>query len=347
MICLCILLLAGCASGEKQDTESGEAAQESVSEEEIPVETKDFFAMDTYMSVTAYGTNAEKAVEQAQARVEELDDMLSVGKEDSEVSKLNAASKAKLSDDAFYLMKRSLEICKETDGAFNPAIYPLMELWGFPTGEYKVPEKKERRKLLKNMNPEDITLNEATQEVTFEKDGMKVDFGGIAKGYTSAEIMNIFKENGVESGMVSLGGNVQVLGTKTDGSLWRIAVQNPDSEGGYLGVLEARDKAVITSGGYERYFEQDGNIYHHILDPSTGEPAENGLTSVTIVSEDGVMADGLSTALFVMGPEKAKEFWRNHKDDFDVILFTEDEKLLVSEGLEDSFETDYEMEVIH
>jgi thiamine biosynthesis lipoprotein len=325
-------MLAGCASGGNQ-------------EEEIS-ETKEFFAMDTYMSVTAYGANAQKAVEQAQTRVEELDDMLSTGKEDSEVSKLNVASKAILSEDAFCLMKKALEICDKTDGAFNPAIYPLMELWGFTTGDYKIPEENEIKKLLANMNPDDITLNEDTGEVTLANDGMKVDFGGIAKGYTSAEIMNIFKDNGVESGMVSLGGNVQVLGAKTDGSPWRIAIQNPNSEEEYLGVLKTEDKAVITSGGYERYFEKDGKNYHHILDPSTGKPAENGLTSVTIVSADGVLADGLSTALFVMGTEKAEEFWKNHSDEFEVILFTDDGKLLISEGLETSFESDYEVEVI-
>jgi thiamine biosynthesis lipoprotein len=221
-----------------------------------------------------------------------------------------------------------------------------MELWGFTSGDYKVPKEKEIKKLLANMNSEDITLNEDTGEVAFEKNGMKVDFGGIAKGYTSAEIMDIFKENGIESGMVSLGGNVQVLGTKTDGSPWKVAVQNPNSEEEYLGILEAEDKAVITSGGYERYFEKDGTTYHHILDPSTGKPAENGLTSVTIVSEDGALADGLSTALFVMGTEKAKEFWKNHHEEFEVILFTDDGKLLISEGLETSFNSDYEVEVI-
>jgi thiamine biosynthesis lipoprotein len=243
-------------------------------------------------------------------------------------------------------MKKALEICNETDRAFNPTIYPLMELWGFTTGDYKIPKEKEIKKLLANMNPSDITLNEETGEVTFAKNGMKVDFGGIAKGYTSAEIMDIFRENDVESGMVSLGGNVQVLGLKTDGSPWKVAIQNPNSEEEYLGVLETEDKAVITSGGYERYFEKEGKTYHHILDPSTGKPAESGLTSVTIVSTDGVMADGLSTALFVMGTQKAKAFWKNHSEEFEVILYTDDGKLLISEGLENIFDSDYEVEVI-
>jgi thiamine biosynthesis lipoprotein len=221
-----------------------------------------------------------------------------------------------------------------------------MELWGFTTGDYQVPTEKNIKKLLAKINPKDILLNEENREVSFAKEGMEVDFGGIAKGYTSAEIMDIFKENGVESGMVSLGGNVQVLGAKTDGSAWKVAIQNPNSEEEYLGVLETVDQAVITSGGYERYFEKDGTTYHHILDPSTGKPAENGLTSVTIVSADGVLADGLSTALFVMGTEKAKEFWKHHSEEFEVILYTDDGKLLVSEGIKDSFQSDYPVELI-
>ena len=173
-----------------------------------------------------------------------------------------------------------------------------------------------------------------------------VNNGGIAKGYTSSRIMDIYREKGVTSGLVNLGGNAQVFGTKPDGSLWRVAVQSPDSEDEYLGVLEAKDKAIITSGGYERYFEKDGVTYHHIIDPATGYPAENGLVSVTIVSTDGTLADGLSTSLFVMGKDKAVDYWKAHSDEFDMILLTDDEKLYVSEGIKDSFTSDREVEII-
>ena len=158
--------------------------------------------------------------------------------------------------------------------------------------------------------------------------------------------MDIYREKGVTSGLVNLGGNAQVFGTKPDGSLWRVAVQSPDSEDEYLGVLEAKDKAIITSGGYERYFEKGGVTYHHIIDPATGYPAENGLVSVTIVSTDGTLADGLSTSLFVMGKDKAVDYWKAHSDEFDMILLTDDEKLYVSEGIKDSFTSDREVEII-
>ena len=145
---------------------------------------------------------------------------------------------------------------------------------------------------------------------------------------------------------MNLGGNVQALGTKTDGTKWKIAVQSPDDTEDYLGILSVQDKAVITSGGYERYFEQDGVTYHHIIDPKTGYPAESGLVSVTIVSEDGTLADGLSTSLFIMGKEKAADFWREHKDDFDVILMSDDGTLYVTEGLENDFSTERTVEII-
>lgn len=157
--------------------------------------------------------------------------------------------------------------------------------------------------------------------------------------------MDIYKEKGVTSGLVNLGGNAQVLGTKPDGSLWRVAVQSPDAEDEYLGVLETKDKAIITSGGYERYFEKDGVTYI-IHRPSTGYPAENGLISVTIVSADGTLADGLSTSLFVMGKDKAVDYWRAHSDEFDMILLTDDEQLYVSEGIKDSFTSDRDVNIV-
>ena len=158
--------------------------------------------------------------------------------------------------------------------------------------------------------------------------------------------MDIYKENNISSVLVNLGVNVQALWTKPDGSTWRVAVQSPDDTEDYLGILSVEDKAVITSGGYERYFEQDGKTYHHIIDPKTGYPAENGLTSVTVVSEDGTLADGLSTSLFIMGKEEAIEFWRAHSDEFDIIMLTDEGKLYVTEGIQDDFSTEMEMEII-
>ena len=352
VVCLCASVFAGGCGQSGQDTtkskksESTGSSKKSTEQASSDTEaSKDIFAMDTYMTVTAYGEKAQDAVDAAEAEIERLDTLLSTGNADSEIVKLNEQKSATLSEDGGYLVKRALELNKETDGAFDIAIYPVMEA-GFPIQDFRVPSADELTGLLKHVDAAKISYDKDTREISFEDDQMKIDLGGIAKGYTSSRIMDIFKENGITSGLVNLGGNVQALGTKTDGSNWRVAVQSPDDTEDYLGVLSIRDKAVITSGGYERYFEQDGVTYHHIIDPKTGYPAENGLVSVTIVSSDGTLADGLSTSLFIMGEEKAAEFWKAHGDEFEAILETDDGTIYVTEGLKDSFTTDLDMKVI-
>ena len=353
VVCLCASVFAGGCGQSGQDTtkskksESTGSSKKSTEQASSDTEaSKDIFAMDTYMTVTAYGEKAQDAVDAAEAEIERLDTLLSTGNADSEIAKLNEQKSATLSEDGGYLVKRALELNKETDGAFDIAIYPVMEAWGFPTQNFRVPSADELTGLLKHVDAAKISYDKDTREISFEDDQMKIDLGGIAKGYTSSRIMDIFKENGITSGLVNLGGNVQALGTKTDGSNWRVAVQSPDDTEDYLGVLSIRDKAVITSGGYERYFEQDGVTYHHIIDPKIGYLAENGLVSVTIVSSDGTLADGLSTSLFIMGEEKAAEFWKAHSDEFEAILETDDGTIYVTEGLKDSFTTDLDMKVI-
>lgn len=343
LVCLCtVVLLSGCGQkAENTNTADQSGTTQEVSAQDNQTEaSRDIFAMDTYMTVTAYGENAEEAVDAAETEIERLDALLSTGDAQSEIAKLNASGSAELSEDAAYLTERAMELYQETDGAFDIAIYPVMEAWGFPTQNFQVPSEETLKNLLPLTDVGNISYDKETRMISFEKEGMKIDLGGIAKGYTSSRIMDIYKEHGITSGLVNLGGNVQALGTKTDGSKWKVAVQSPDNEEDYLGILSIQDKAVITSGGYERYFEQDGVTYHHIIDPKTGYPAENGLISVTIVSADGTLADGLSTSLFIMGEEKAAEFWRAHKDEFDTILLSEDGTLYVTEGIENDFTTD-------
>ena len=323
---------------------SSELTSENASDDAEAV--RDVFAMDTYMTVKAYGSNGDAAVDAAVDEINRLDALLSTGKKDSEIGQINANNGGQLSEDGAVLMERSLELYKSTNGAFDVAIYPVMKAWGFTDGNYQVPDADTLKATLELVDPSLIDYDKETSTVSFKKDGAQIDFGGIAKGYTSSRIMDIYKEKGVTSGLVNLGGNAQVFGTKPDGSLWRVAVQSPDSEDEYLGVLETKDKAIITSGGYERYFEKDGVTYHHIIDPSTGYPADNGLISVTIVSADGTLADGLSTSLFVMGKDKATDYWKAHSDEFDMILLTDDEKLYVSEGIKDSFTSDREFEIV-
>lgn len=302
---------------------------------------RDVFAMDTYMTVKAYGPQGDAAVEAAVEEINRLDALLSTGNEDSEVAGINANNGGHLSEDGAVLMERSLELYKSTGGVFDVAIYPVMKAWGFTDGNYRVPDDETLKSLLQLADPSLIEYDSSTADVNFEEKGVQIDFGGIAKGYTSSRIMDIYKEKGVTSGLVNLGGNAQVLGTKPDGSLWRVAVQSPDAEDEYLGVLETKDKAIITSGGYERYFvdEATGVKYHHIIDPKTGYSANNGLISVTIVSADSTLADGLSTSLFVLGTEDAIAYCEEHcaEDGFDAIMEDEDGKLYITDGIMDDF----------
>lgn len=352
-------MLSGCGTSgdtEKSKNDSRKAVEQTTQaevdtdrksqNEEDESESRDIFAMDTYMTLTAYGKNAKKALDAAVDEINNIEQLVSTGIDSSEVSQINKNGKGSVSETTGYLIKRSKEIYDSTNGVFDITIYPIMQAWGFPTENYCVPGKKELKKLRGLMGADYVLYDEKKQEVTLDKEGMKIDLGGIAKGYTSSKVMDIFKENGISSAVISLGGNVQTLNGKPDGSDWRVAIENPADTGSYIGVLSIKDKAVITSGGYERYFKQDGKTYHHIIDPANGYPANNGLTSVTIVSDDGTLADGLSTSLFIMGPEKAQKYWKEHSDEFDTILVKDDGSILVSEGIAEYFTSESDFTII-
>ena len=282
--------------------------------------SRQFFAMDTVMSFTAYGERGEEAVEAAVQEVERLDALLSTGIAESEVSRINASGEGDLSEDTEKILSEGLTIWKQTGGLFDVTIYPLMQLWGFPTGNYHVPTEEELKQTMSLVDSSKVILD--GNHVTLGEK-QKMDLGGIAKGYTSNRIMEIFQEYGVTSAMVSLGGNVQTLGKKPDGTDWQVGIQNPDNvQGDLLGAVAVQDQAVITSGGYERYFEENGQTYIHILDPRTGCPAESGLASVTIVSSNGMLADALSTSLYIMGLDEAEAYWRIYADEFDLLPVT-------------------------
>ncbi len=324
-----IFSLAGCGSSEKNGTDSNsEEAQAEV------------FAMDTYMTVSAYGKGSEKAVEESVEELKRLDLLLDSSDEDSDVYGMNQDGRGTVEGDVKDLLAQALAMNQSTDGAFDITVYPLLEQWGFISKKYRVVSDEELKNLLPLVGSDQIQFDEQTGEFRYDTPGMKVDFGGIAKGYASDRIMAKMKEAGIESALISLGGNVQALGSKLDGSPWKIAIQNPDGSGDYLGILSMENKAVITSGGYERYFEEDGEIYHHILDPQTGKPSQSDLVSVTIVCDKGVMGDGLSTALFVKGRQGAVDYWQNQEESFEMILLDDRENLYITPGLADSFESE-------
>ena len=320
------VLLAGCASAPTQAVPTAEAT---------------FFAMDTVMNLRIYEGGDEGVLTDAEARVRELEALWSVTGEGSEIYALNHAGAAELSPETADLLDTALGMCQRTDGALDISIYPVLRAWGFTTGEYAVPDGETLSALLSC-----VDYTQVAQDGTYAAlpEGMEIDLGSVAKGCTGWWLSWLLRENGVTSALLDLGGNIQAVGAKPDGSPWRVGVRDPAGDGN-IGVVEVVDQAVITSGGYERYFEQDGVRYWHILDPKTGQPARSGLSSVTVVGgtgavgDTGAVCDALSTALFVLGREGALDFWRRYRAewDFELVLVEDGGAVTVTAGLENTF----------
>ena len=300
---------------------------------EADIKTTEFFAMDTYISISAYGSDskeAEKALDNCRKEIKSLDSQFSVTNADSEVSRINGSKGQgiSLSNDADKILTSALELSEKTKGALDISLYPIVREWGFTTGEYKIPSKETLAELLKNTGYEKISCKD--NFLTMPEEFM-IDLGAVAKGYGSDRAIQILKEKGITSALVNLGGNIALLGSKPDGSDWSVGVQDPFGDG-YACVVKVSDKYIVTSGNYQRYFEEGGKRYCHIIDPETGCPVDNGLASVTVIGDSGIICDGLSTALFVMGEQGAADFWRE-QGDFEMIIVTEDKRVLATEGI--------------
>lgn len=289
LILLCSLLLCGCSK-------EAEPVQQTI------------FCMDTVMSLTIWGEDAEKAMTSTVHTLQDLEADWSATDEHSLLCRINSGEAIDLGEPS--LLDTVEDLSQRTGGAFNPHLRAVSELWGFSDEEHAVPSQD--------------AINAALAE-------SKWDLGAALKGYAGQECADVLASMDIDRAMLVLGGNVQTYGEKPDGSPWQIGIQNPDG-GDSLGILSVTGTAsIVTSGDYQRYFEIDGVIYHHILDPETGCPADSGLRSVTIVCRDGLTADCLSTALFVMGLEKAAEFWRA-SDDFEAVFVTTDGTIYATEG---------------
>ncbi len=294
----------------------------------LPMREMNVFAMDTFMSIKAY-TDDETLLESAENEISRLESLFSVTDPDSDISRINRDFRAAVDSDTVNLLKLAKEYSKLTDKAVDISTYPIVSLWGFTNGNYRVPNETEIKNVLELVDIDSVQVDENIVQID---EGMQLDLGSVAKGYTSEMICEILRENGVSSAVVNLGGNVQTIGTKPDGSSWKIGVKNPFKTDENLLIVEANDRAVVTSGNYERYFEQNGIKYCHIFDTSTGYPVDNDLASVTVIGDNGTECDALSTALFVMGKEKAIEFWKKHRS-VELILITKSQEILVTEGI--------------
>ena len=319
-----ILLISGCSQ------------KKEASDINMTSQTRDVFAMDTFMNMKAYGQNADIALSEAEKRILQLEEELSVTNESSDIWKIDHSDgkSVEVSDDTAIIINKAIEMGGRTGGALDITLYPVLKEWGFTTGDHKVPDEKTLKRLLENVDYSKVNIDGDT--VSLPED-VEIDLGALAKGYTGDEIMKSMADNGISSAIVSLGGNVQALGTKPDGSNWKVAVRDPFAPDTDMCIIEISDKAVITSGNYERYFTaDDGSVYWHILDPADGYPADNGLVSVTVIGDCGLDCDALSTALFVAGYDGARKLLKSDPS-FDLILVSDDHRIYYTEGIADCF----------
>lgn len=309
---------------------------------EANIHEKTEFMMDTIINLKIYDGENEKAMEEGIARIAEIEKIMSAHLEDSDLSNINknaGIKPVKVDRELYNIIEKSIEIAEKSNGAYEPSIGPLVELWNIKESSSErdsIPTKEEIESAKSLVNYKNIELLEDNQVYLKDK-GMKLDLGGIVKGYAADEVKDIFVENGVKSAIIDLGGNIYTIGTKVDGSSWNIGIQNPiDTESKYIGVLELNNKTIVTSGDYERYFEYNGERYHHIIDSKTGYPSQSGLSGISIISDNSMEADALSTAVFVLGKDKGIELLKEYSE-IDGIYILKDKNVFIDKNLENGF----------
>ena len=266
------------------------------------------FLMNTNFSVTLYPRGSEsKARSDIQAAfdlIRNLELQFSTTIDDSMLSELNATGSAEFSPEGLRILKACFQFHRQTDGAFDPSVYPLVRLWGFQTTNQRVPTLPEIKKALGLVGLTRVVRLKGTR-VSLER-GSGLDFGGVLKGYAVDQALELLRSKGHQAGLVNAGGNLRVFGEKPGRSPWVIGIRHPRQEGEVIALVSLKDgQAIATSGDYERYFTQNHNRYHHMIDPFTGSPAQNGMVSVSVIAPDALTADAFSTGLFVLGPHRA------------------------------------------
>jgi thiamine biosynthesis lipoprotein len=293
------------------------------------------FLLGTVVKITVREESSEKAqraVEAAFQRIREIESLMSIYKEGSEASSLNrkAGKEAvKVSPEVFKVIKKSLRYSEITEGAFDITLGILGESWGFKDKKYRLPQEEEVRKGLRLVNYKDILLDEERGTIRFRKKGMRIDLGGVAKGYAVEEAIKELRKEEIRKALVNAGGDIQGMGERE----WKIGLKHPRKKGETLATLKLKNQAVATSGDYEKFFFKGERRYHHLLDPQTGKPAQ-GSISVTILAPGATIADILATAVFVLGPSKGMELIEKLEDTEGIIVTPENE-VKVSSGLED------------
>ena len=303
--------------------------------------------MDTVATLSAEGPQAREAVDEGMERLRELDAMASPAGVDSDLQKLAESAGSgqwvPLHAEVYHMLEVSQEYSRRTDGAWDVTTGPLVALWGIGTEHAHVPSAEEIAQARARVGWQKLELQPETQSARLTESGMSLDLGGIAKGMALDEVRKIYDKHGIRNGLINLGASsLFALGNNDKGASWRIGIRHPRSSDPdtMLAVIPLSGQALSTSGDYERFFERDGIRYHHILDPKTGCPAESGLVSVTVLCENGAWADALSTACFVLGPDGAlalRDDLADQGTDFELILVTDDGRVLYTDGLADAF----------
>lgn len=301
---------------------------------------KSFFILGTIINLKTFGKKSEKAIEEAIERLTDIDNKMSAFKDYSEISRINKNSgiaPQSVSEDTFYVIKEAVYYSNLLEGTFDPTIRPLVSLWGIGTKNERIPEKNEIYEKLKLVNYRDIILNKKNISIKLKKENQSIDVGGIAKGYAADEVKDIFKRYEIKNGLIDLGGNILTLGSKTDGSTWNVGIQDPfGNRGEFIGVVSVKDKSVVTSGNYERFFMKDGKSFHHILNPKTGYPSESKIVSATIISDKSIQGDGLSTGVYIMGVKKSLKLIES-LDGIDAIFITENKEVYTTSRIKTCF----------
>lgn len=268
---------------------------------------KSGFALNTSVSVAIYDSQDKGLLSGAFDVISKYENMLSRTKKGSDIYNINENGEADVSDDTVSLIQTGLKYSELTNGKFNIAIEPLTALWNFTAEKPKVPSEEDIKKALEHIDYTKIKIE--GNHVTLEDKESGLDLGAIAKGFIADKVKEYLVDQGVKSAIINLGGNVLCIGEKAKNTPFKIGIQDPDKgRGNYAQVVTTNDISVVTSGTYERYFIEEGVTYHHILDPETGKPFDNGIKSVTIISEDSTNGDALSTVCFALGPDEGIKF---------------------------------------
>lgn len=298
--------------------------------------------MDTVVELSFSGPDNRKAgqiKEEVLQEIERLEALFSRTRPESEVSEVNRQAgilSVSVGAEVFHVAEQAYAYARISDGAFDPTIAPLIDLWGFLDHNYRVPGTAEILETLPLVDYTRLELVREEQSLFLPEENMGLELGGIAKGFIVDRILDLLKAAGIEHAFVNAGGDIGMIGSRPDGEKWRIGIRNPREEERIIAVLPAAAGSIVTSGDYERAFTEDGINYHHILDPKTGLPARE-LISVTIVAGEAVEADAISTAVFVLGPEKGLDLIEK-RTGVEGLLITPQMEIIISSGLENIVE---------